>query len=168
MANLERWMAPAMVAPHRCCRCPRSSRELFIHHEARGVVLIFGTWNRPLILRLQPLAAAIAAGNVDRQAQRARAEEFGADRDDHSRAFDESEVAVLKAVLISPTSCWNSRSTTSSSPDLPQSGARSLRGPLEISHGQPSISVASRRRSSTALPISPRRQYLENVTGCGH
>ena len=36
----------------------------YIHREPLGVVLVIAPWNYPLMLSLQPVAAAIAAGNV--------------------------------------------------------------------------------------------------------
>lgn len=37
--------------------------QVYIHHEPLGTVLIMGAWNYPLLLALEPVAGAIAAGN---------------------------------------------------------------------------------------------------------
>lgn len=37
--------------------------KLYVKHEPLGVVLVMGAWNYPLLLALQPVAGAIAAGN---------------------------------------------------------------------------------------------------------
>lgn len=57
--KLDGWMAPTPVAPKTADADVRS----YIHYEARGVVLILGPWNFPFHLCVEPLIAAIAAGN---------------------------------------------------------------------------------------------------------
>lgn len=37
--------------------------QLYVQHEPLGTVLVMGAWNYPLLLSLQPMAGAIAAGN---------------------------------------------------------------------------------------------------------
>lgn len=37
--------------------------KIYVQHEPLGVVLVMGAWNYPLLLSLQPLAGAMAAGN---------------------------------------------------------------------------------------------------------
>ncbi|MBL4826262.1 MAG: aldehyde dehydrogenase family protein [Spongiibacteraceae bacterium] len=59
IAHLEQWMAPIEVE-----RGPLfSSGKALITYEARGVVLLFGPWNFPFNLIIQPLVPIIAAGN---------------------------------------------------------------------------------------------------------
>lgn len=63
--RLAGWMEPIHVADAPLLPAPPTpGAERFIQHEARGVVLIFGAWNQPFMLLLQPLIAAIAAGNT--------------------------------------------------------------------------------------------------------
>ncbi len=56
VANLEQWMAPVDVETELG---PRARMV----YEARGIVLLFGPWNFPFSLVLQPLAQVISAGN---------------------------------------------------------------------------------------------------------
>lgn len=56
VANLEAWMAPVEV---ETSLGPRAR----MIYESRGVVLLFGPWNFPFSLVLQPLAQVISAGN---------------------------------------------------------------------------------------------------------
>jgi aldehyde dehydrogenase (NAD+) len=58
-AHLRAWMKPEPV-PTVLLAQPGKSR---IHREPLGVVLIIGAWNYPVVLSLQPLVGAIAAGN---------------------------------------------------------------------------------------------------------
>ncbi|MEU8825202.1 aldehyde dehydrogenase family protein [Streptomyces sp. NPDC048636] len=60
LEELESWMVPIDLGPSP--DYPGASVRL--EYEARGVVLIFGPWNFPLQLALQPLVPAIAAGNT--------------------------------------------------------------------------------------------------------
>lgn len=60
-AELEAWMKPVEVAPSAHAAPGARAR---IIREPRGQVLIFGPWNFPFALLLQPLLGAIAAGNV--------------------------------------------------------------------------------------------------------
>ena len=57
--HLARWMKPKRVGTPLVLFGTRS----FIRYEPRGVVLIIAPWNYPLTLMLNPLIAAIAAGN---------------------------------------------------------------------------------------------------------
>jgi aldehyde dehydrogenase (NAD+) len=57
--KLDEWMSPTPVAPKSTDPGIRS----YIHYEARGTVLIFGPWNFPFHLCVEPLISAIAAGN---------------------------------------------------------------------------------------------------------
>ena len=60
IAKLEGWMKPVTVrisaatAPGKAWTVP----------EPKGVVLVLGTWNFPLLLTIQPLVSALAAGNT--------------------------------------------------------------------------------------------------------
>ncbi|KAL4266026.1 Aldehyde dehydrogenase [Pleurotus pulmonarius] len=60
VAKLETWTAPKVltdVVPDW-----QKSWKPTIYRAAKGVALIIGPWNYPMILTLQPLSAAIAAG----------------------------------------------------------------------------------------------------------
>lgn len=61
VANLEQWMQPVEVMPSANAAPGARARIL---REPKGQVLIFGPWNFPFSLLLQPLIGAIAAGNV--------------------------------------------------------------------------------------------------------
>ncbi|MCZ4548480.1 aldehyde dehydrogenase family protein [Gordonia rubripertincta] len=60
LASLSRWIKPVSVrvsmstTPGKAWSAP----------EPKGVVLIMGAWNFPLLLTLQPLVSALAAGNA--------------------------------------------------------------------------------------------------------
>jgi aldehyde dehydrogenase (NAD+) len=60
-AHLQQWMQPIEVKPSAYAAPGARARIL---REPKGQVLIFGPWNFPFSLLLQPLAGAIAAGNV--------------------------------------------------------------------------------------------------------
>ena len=57
--NLKCWMKPKKVRTPLTLFGARSE----IHYEAKGVVLILAPWNYPFSLLLNPLIAAVAAGN---------------------------------------------------------------------------------------------------------
>jgi aldehyde dehydrogenase (NAD+) len=57
--NLEKWMKPKKTSTPIVLFGARSE----IRYEARGLVLILSPWNYPFSLLLNPLVAAIAAGN---------------------------------------------------------------------------------------------------------
>jgi aldehyde dehydrogenase (NAD+) len=59
IANLASWMSPAEVEPSPMLA---GCRERIIY-EARGIVLLYGAWNFPISLLIQPLIPIIAAGN---------------------------------------------------------------------------------------------------------
>ena len=61
VAHLTQWMQPVEVAPSAQAAPGATARIL---REPKGQVLIFGPWNFPFALLLQPLVGAIAAGNV--------------------------------------------------------------------------------------------------------
>merc|ERR1740121_219229 len=62
LANLDKWAAdekvhtPVIVSPTRMGKS-------FIRKEPKGVVLIIGPWNFPVLLTFEPLVAAIGSGN---------------------------------------------------------------------------------------------------------
>lgn len=60
LKNLNKWMRPKKVKTPLTLLGTNS----YIKSEARGVVLIIAPWNYPFQLALNPLVAAIAAGNV--------------------------------------------------------------------------------------------------------
>ncbi|GAA4675539.1 aldehyde dehydrogenase family protein [Gordonia humi] len=58
--RLQSWAKPAPVA----ISAATAPGKAFTVPEPKGVVLILGTWNFPLLLTLQPLVSALAAGNT--------------------------------------------------------------------------------------------------------
>lgn len=60
LKNLSKWMRPKKVQTPMTLLGSSS----YVVHEAKGVVLIISPWNYPFQLALNPLVAAIAAGNV--------------------------------------------------------------------------------------------------------
>jgi aldehyde dehydrogenase (NAD+) len=61
VASLEQWMQPIEVTPSAHAVSGARAR---IQREPKGQALIFGPWNFPFTLLLQPLVGAIAAGCV--------------------------------------------------------------------------------------------------------
>ena len=57
--NISRWMKPKKVKTPIALFGSKS----FIQYEAKGVVLVLAPWNYPFSLLINPLVAAIAAGN---------------------------------------------------------------------------------------------------------
>jgi acyl-CoA reductase-like NAD-dependent aldehyde dehydrogenase len=57
--SLQSWMTPEKLPPNLLFPTDRA----FVKHDPYGVVLIIGAWNYPIMLTLQPLVGAIAAGN---------------------------------------------------------------------------------------------------------
>lgn len=62
LANLDKWTAPTPVATPFTLSPTRMGKS-FVRPEPKGVVLIIGPWNFPYGLIMEPLAAAVAAGN---------------------------------------------------------------------------------------------------------
>ncbi|MBM7367372.1 aldehyde dehydrogenase family protein [Gordonia hydrophobica] len=60
LSRLSGWMKPTSV-PIGAATAPGKA---FTIPEPKGVVLILGTWNFPLLLTIQPLVSALAAGNT--------------------------------------------------------------------------------------------------------
>ncbi|KAM4795079.1 aldehyde dehydrogenase family 3 member A2 isoform 2-T2 [Rhinophrynus dorsalis] len=58
--KLPEWTAPQHVKKNLMT----ISDEVYIRREPLGVVLIIGAWNYPVVVLLQPLVGAIAAGNA--------------------------------------------------------------------------------------------------------
>ncbi|XP_075706567.1 aldehyde dehydrogenase family 3 member A2 isoform X2 [Rhinoderma darwinii] len=58
--NLHDWAAPQHVKKNLMTM----QDEVFINYEPLGVVLVIGAWNYPLVVVLQPVLGAIAAGNA--------------------------------------------------------------------------------------------------------
>ncbi|XP_056412698.1 aldehyde dehydrogenase family 3 member A2 isoform X2 [Hyla sarda] len=58
--SLHDWAAPKHVKKNLMT----ISDEVYIHYEPFGVVLVIGAWNYPLVVALQPVVGAIAAGNA--------------------------------------------------------------------------------------------------------
>lgn len=56
--NLPKWAAPQHVKKNLMT----ISDDVFINFEPLGVVLVIGAWNYPLVVCLQPVVGAIAAG----------------------------------------------------------------------------------------------------------
>jgi aldehyde dehydrogenase (NAD+) len=59
LKNLKRWLKPERVATPLALQPGKS----WIQREPLGLALIIAPWNYPLLLSLNPLAGAIAAGN---------------------------------------------------------------------------------------------------------
>jgi aldehyde dehydrogenase (NAD+) len=59
LAHIEEWMAPSEIKP--AAHFPGAKAR--VTYEARGVCLLFGPWNFPFQLLLEPLVPIIAAGN---------------------------------------------------------------------------------------------------------
>lgn len=59
VANLEDWMAEVPIASSGAV--PDSTAKVI--YEPKGVVLVFGAWNFPFSLLMQPIIALVAAGN---------------------------------------------------------------------------------------------------------
>ena len=57
---LDEWVRPQVMEPSPWLPGTMPSVE----YEARGVCLIFGPWNVPVLLAIDPLVAAVAAGNT--------------------------------------------------------------------------------------------------------
>ncbi|XP_075445714.1 aldehyde dehydrogenase family 3 member A2 isoform X2 [Ascaphus truei] len=58
--KLHQWTAPQHVTKNLMTL----TDEVYINYEPLGLVLIIGAWNYPLVVLLQPLVGAIAAGNA--------------------------------------------------------------------------------------------------------
>ncbi|MFC9764887.1 aldehyde dehydrogenase family protein [Rhodococcus jostii] len=60
LKNLERWSRPARAA----LPVTQQPGKAWTVAEPKGVVLVIGAWNFPILLTLQPLVSALAAGNT--------------------------------------------------------------------------------------------------------
>ena len=58
IAKLASWMAPTKVEELG------NAESAYIRYESRGVVLLFGAWNFPVVLLFEPLVTILAAGNT--------------------------------------------------------------------------------------------------------
>lgn len=58
LSSLSSWMAPEYVPKDLL----NKFNSAYIQSEPYGVILIISPWNYPLMLSLQPLVGAIAAG----------------------------------------------------------------------------------------------------------
>ncbi|KAM0752300.1 ALDH-like protein [Meredithblackwellia eburnea MCA 4105] len=58
--SLDRWMKPESIGTHSIWKLTRPK----VYSEPKGVVLIIGAWNYPMVLLLSPFIGAIAAGNT--------------------------------------------------------------------------------------------------------
>ncbi|KAM3934022.1 aldehyde dehydrogenase family 3 member A2 isoform 2-T2 [Leptodactylus fuscus] len=58
--NLHTWAAPQHVKKN----LTTLGDDVYINYEPLGVVLVIGAWNYPLVVLLQPVVGAIAAGNA--------------------------------------------------------------------------------------------------------
>ena len=59
LAHLDEWMKPVEVEPSPML----AGTKAVLTYESRGVCLLFGPWNFPLLLVFEPLVPMIAAGN---------------------------------------------------------------------------------------------------------
>lgn len=93
IAHLAEWMASAAVTPS----LPIPNAVAEIRPEARGRVLVLGPWNFPVGLVLQPIVAAIAAGNTVIAKPNELSPQSSAITTLVLReAFDETDVAVVE------------------------------------------------------------------------
>ncbi|MEP7348428.1 MAG: aldehyde dehydrogenase family protein [Sphingorhabdus sp.] len=93
VAQLDEWMAPAAVTP--ILPIPNGRAE--IRAQSRGRVLVLGPWNFPVGLVLQPIVAAVAAGNTVIAKPNELSPASSAATTALLRAgFDEADVAVLE------------------------------------------------------------------------
>jgi hypothetical protein len=60
LANLKKWMAPEHVETPLLQK-PATSKLI---KDPKGVVLVLGAWNFPVLLSVLPMATAISAGNT--------------------------------------------------------------------------------------------------------
>ncbi|HEX2806667.1 MAG TPA: aldehyde dehydrogenase family protein, partial [Kineosporiaceae bacterium] len=60
LRSLSRWASPRRVRVPVALRPGRAAVE----PRPKGIVLVIGAWNFPILLTLQPLVSALAAGNV--------------------------------------------------------------------------------------------------------
>jgi len=60
LEHIDSWMAPVEITPNPVFAGARAR----ITYEGRGVCLVFGPWNFPFQLLLEPLVPVIAAGNT--------------------------------------------------------------------------------------------------------
>lgn len=60
LGELDQWVRPHVMEPSPWLPNTRPSVE----YEARGVCLVFGPWNVPFHLAIEPTVAAVAAGNT--------------------------------------------------------------------------------------------------------
>lgn len=58
--NLENWMKPKAADDWPTLM----GKKAYVHYEPKGVLLHISTWNAPVLISLQPIVAAIAAGNA--------------------------------------------------------------------------------------------------------
>ena len=59
LEELDAWMSPVIIEPS-----PQfAGNRTYIQYEPRGTCLLFGPWNFPFALVMQPLVAILAAGN---------------------------------------------------------------------------------------------------------
>src|ERR1700720_945809 len=92
LAHLDEWMSPSEITP--AAHFPGAKAR--VTYEARGVCLLFGPWNFPFQLLLEPLVPIIAAGNC----AIAKPNELAPETSKIStriirEAFDERDVAVF-------------------------------------------------------------------------
>ncbi|MCK9285786.1 MAG: aldehyde dehydrogenase family protein [Rhodocyclaceae bacterium] len=93
IAHLDEWMKPVQIESS-----PQlAGTKATMVYEPRGVCLVFGAWNFPFLLLLQPLVPAIAAGNCVIAKPNEMAPATSAISAKVLReAFDEREVAVVE------------------------------------------------------------------------
>jgi aldehyde dehydrogenase (NAD+) len=90
--NLAEWMKSDTISPSTN---PDATAEIM--YEPRGVVLIMGPWNFPLLLCVSPAIAAIAAGNaVILKPSELTPAVSAVIKKVINEAFDEDEVAVVE------------------------------------------------------------------------
>ena len=93
LAHVAEWMAPLEITP--ATHFPGAKAR--VTYEARGVCLLFGPWNFPFQLLLEPLVPIIAAGNCAIVKPNELAPETSKISARILReAFDEKDVAVVE------------------------------------------------------------------------
>ncbi|BDZ52217.1 hypothetical protein GCM10025867_44580 [Frondihabitans sucicola] len=155
LRHLRSWLRPKKQ-PVPLLIAPATAR---IVREPLGVVLIIAPWNYPVQLLLNPLVAALAAGNavVLKPSELAPATSATLARLVRG-ALDPAAVSVVEGERPRRRRCSRSTSTTSSSPAASASAGSSPQRRPRSSPRRPSSSAASRRSGSTTPSTSRSRR----------
>jgi aldehyde dehydrogenase (NAD+) len=99
-SHLRSWMAPKKVAT------PLSmiGSSSWVHYEPKGVCLIISPWNYPIMLALEPLVSAVAAGNTAMvKPSESTLHSSAILRKIIEEVFEENEVAVVEGAADTAT-----------------------------------------------------------------